>query len=167
VSLLRGIRTSDVSRLTDEYVKTGKMRYVLRDFPLEEAHPLAEKAAEAAHCAGEQGKYWEMHERLFSNQSALESKELSRHAASVGLDVAKFDECLDSGRFAARIKADRKEGAKLNIRGTPTFFFGYTDESDPARVRAVKVLSGTQPFDAFVDILDELLNAPQEATRTQ
>jgi protein-disulfide isomerase len=67
-------------RLMTEYVKTGKVKYVLRDFPLEPIHPLAFKAAEAARCASDQGKYWEMHDRLFSNQQALGPKDLPRHA---------------------------------------------------------------------------------------
>ena len=80
-------------RLMTEYVKTGKVKYVLRDFPLEPIHPLAFKAAEAARCAGDQGKYWEMHGRLFSNQQALGPKDLPRHAEAVGLDVTRFQEC--------------------------------------------------------------------------
>jgi protein-disulfide isomerase len=89
------------TKLIDQYVKTGKVRYVLRNFPLAQMHPLAEKAAEAAECAGEQGKYWEMHERLFKNQQALDAKEMTGHAAVLGLDQAKFQLCLDGGKFAA------------------------------------------------------------------
>ena len=75
-------------QLDKEYVQTGKVKYVLRDLPLEAIHPLAMKAAEAAHCAGEQGKYWEMHDRLFANQTELARTDLAKHAQALGLDAA-------------------------------------------------------------------------------
>jgi protein-disulfide isomerase len=151
------------SRIIDDYVKTGKVKYVLRNFPLEPIHPLARKAAEAAECAGDQGKYWEMHERLFRNQRALSAKEMLGHAAVVGLDQARFQQCFDSGKFSGKVKADIDDGQKLNVRGTPTFFFGYPDGKDPAKVNAMKLLSGAQPLSAFTEILENLLNPPKEA----
>ena len=93
-----------------EYIKTGKLKYVARDFPLESIHPLAFKAAEAAHCAGEQGKYWEMHSRLFENQRALSLKDLPQHAQALGLDAPKFQQCLESGKYASRIRKDLADG---------------------------------------------------------
>jgi protein-disulfide isomerase len=151
------------TKLIDQYVKTGKVRYVLRNFPLSQMHPLAEKAAEAAECAGEQGKYWEMHERLFKNQQALDAKEMTGHAAVLGLDQAKFQQCLEGGKFAAKVKADIADGTKLNVRGTPTFFFGYADDKGQSKVKAVKLLSGSQPLNEYTDILDNLLNPPKDA----
>jgi len=150
------------SKIIDGYVKTGKVRYALRNFPLESIHPNAEKAAEAAECAGDQGKYWEMHERLFKNQSQLDAKELPGHAVVLGLDQDKFKQCLDTGKFTAKVKGDAADGAKLNVRGTPTFFIGYPDPKDPSKLNAVKLLSGAQPLTAFTDILDALLNPPKE-----
>ena len=150
------------SKIVDDYVKTGKVRYALRNFPLESIHPFAEKAAEAAECAGDQGKYWEMHERLFKNQSQLDPKELPGHAVVLGLDQPKFQDCLSTGKFTAKVKADEADGAKLNVTGTPTFFFGYPDPKDPSKLIAVKKLSGAQPLNAFTGILDELLNPPKE-----
>jgi protein-disulfide isomerase len=144
-------------------VKTGKVRYVLRNFPLEQLHPNAEKAAEAAECAGDQGKYWEMHSRLFKNQNLLDAKELPAHALVLGLDQDKFKQCVDGGKFTAKVKADQAEGTKLKVTGTPTFFFGYQDEKDPTKVKAMKLLSGAQPLNAFTDIIDNLLNPPKEA----
>ena len=150
------------TKLVEDYVKTGKIRYVLRNFPLEQIHPLAAKAAEGAECAGDQGKYWEAHERMFKNQSALDAKELMGHAAVLGLDQEKFKTCLESGKFTAKVKADISDGQKLGVKGTPTFFFGYPDAKDQNKVRAVKLLSGAQPLNAFTDILDNLLNPPKE-----
>ena len=148
------------SQILDKYVKPGKVRYVARSFPLEQIHANAEKAAEAAECAGEQGKYWEMHDRLFRNQNLLDPKEMPGHALVLGLDQEKFKQCLDGGKFASRVKADVVDGAKLRVSGTPTFFFGYQDERDPEKIKAVKLLTGAQQTNAFVDVLDSLLNNP-------
>src|SRR3989454_11269372 len=94
-------------------VDTGKVRYVFRDFPLDQMHPQARKAAEAAHCAGEQGKYWEMHEVLFQSQRALAPPQLAEHARTVGVDGSKFDECLSSGRHPARVERGLTDGAAV------------------------------------------------------
>ena len=118
-----------------------KVRVVYRDLPLP-MHPNAPKAAEAAHCAGEQGKYWEMHAKLFANQRALEIPSLKGYAKDLKLDQAKFDKCLDSGATAALVEEGRKAGTELGITGTPAFF-----------VNGV-MISGAQPFDAFKEIID-------------
>src|SRR5438477_213392 len=148
--------------LMDQYVKTGKVRYFFRNFPLESIHPLAEKAAEAAECMGEQGKYWEGHERLFKNQQALDVKELPAHALVLGLDVPKFQQCLDGGKYTVKVKADIAEGTKLNVRGTPSFCFGVPDPKDPKRMKASKFISGAVPMDQFKEALDALLNPPKD-----
>ncbi len=155
-----------LTQVMDEYVKTGKVRYVFRDFPLESIHPLALKAAEGAHCAGEQGKYWEMHDRLFKNQQALDAKELAGHALVLGLDVPKFQQCLDSGKFNALVRKGLNEGQKVNVRGTPAFFFGLTDPKDPKQLKAVSMLSGAQPFSAFKEAIDKLLAPPEEKEKS-
>jgi protein-disulfide isomerase len=155
--------TTTFNPLVDEYVKSGKVLYVLRNFPLEGMHPLAEKAAEAAECMGDQGKYWEAHERLFNNQKAIDARELPAHALFLGLDLPKFQQCLDSGTYTSKVKADIAEGMKLNVRGTPTFFFGYMDPKDPKRMLAVELLSGAQPIQMFKDVIERLLNPPQNS----
>jgi protein-disulfide isomerase len=154
--------TETYSKIFDDYVKTGKVEYVLRNFPLEQLHPNAEKAAEAAECAGEQGKYWEMHDRLFKNQSLLDAKEMPGHALVLGLNQAEFQQCFDGGKFTAKVKADQADGTKLRVTGTPTFFFGYPDDKDPTKMKAVKMLTGAQPLERFTEILDGLLNPPKE-----
>ena len=130
---------------------------MIRDFPLESIHPLAFKAAEATHCAGDQGKYWEMHDRLFGNQRELARKDLSKHAEALGLDVAAFDQCLDSGKHAGRIRKDMAEAQRLQTTGTPTFFLGLTD-ANGTQVKGTK-MSGAQPYDAFKAAIDRLLSA--------
>ena len=156
--------TQTMSQVLDEYVKSGKVRYIFRNFPLEQLHPMAAKAAEAALCADEQGKYWEAHDRFFKNQQALDAKEMQGHAVVLGLDAAKFQQCVDGGKYTAQVKNDVVEGSQLGVKGTPTFFFGLTDPKDPAKLRAVKLLSGAVPFANFKEAIDNLLNPPKEST---
>jgi protein-disulfide isomerase len=139
-----------------EYVASGKIRYVFRNFPIESIHPQAFKAHEAANCAGDQGKYWEMHDRLFAFQQALGASELPTHADALGLNREVFEECLASGRHAEKIRSDLKDGMKLGIRGTPTFLVGAAD-SDPDTVKLVNALRGSQPYAAFKQLLDSVL----------
>jgi protein-disulfide isomerase len=147
-------------QIDKEYVTTGKLRHVFLDFPLESIHKSAFKAAEAANCAGEQGKYWEMHHRLFENQNALEP--WTPHAAALGLDVTKFEECLNSGRQAAAIRKEMAEAQKAGVTGTPTFFFAYTDPKS-SKVQTIRRLSGAQPYATFKAEIDKLLASGPEA----
>jgi len=143
-------------QINDEYVKTGKVKYVVRDFPLESIHPFAFKAAEAARCGGEQGKYWEMRDKLFTNQTALAAEDLATYAKAVGLDGAKFKECLDSGKEAAKIRSDLSEGQRAGVTGTPGFFLGLTQPNETT-IKAVKNIVGAQPFATFKEAIDTLL----------
>ncbi|HJQ24124.1 MAG TPA: thioredoxin domain-containing protein [Blastocatellia bacterium] len=99
----------------------SRVRLVVRDFPLD-MHPNAEKAAEAAEAAREQGKYWEYIAILFKNQEALQVPKLKEYATQVGLDRARFDQALDSGKFYEKVARDLREGEKLGVGGTPTIF---------------------------------------------
>ena len=143
-----------LSALKKHYVDTGKVRYVFRDFPLDQMHPQARKAAEAAHCAGEQGKYWEMHEVLFQNQRALAPPQLAEHARTVGVDGSKFDECLSSGRHAARVERGLADGAAVGVQGTPTFLVGKTKAGDFVEGTPIR---GAQTLEMFRRIIDQTL----------
>ena len=133
-----------VKQLLEAY--PGKIKLVFRDFPLP-MHPHAPKAAEAAHCAGDQGKYWDMHEKLFANSQKLEVGDLKGYAKDLKLDVAKFDKCLDSGEKSALVEKNRKAGEDAGVTGTPAFFVnGHS-------------LSGAQPLEAFKTIVDQELKA--------
>jgi protein-disulfide isomerase len=145
-------------QIDKDYVQSGKVRYVLLDFPLESIHPQALKAAEAARCAGEQAKYWEMHDRLFADQQALGLKDLSEHAQALGLDSSKFQQCLDGGTYAAKIRANQAEGQRAGVRGTPAFFLGLSDPADPAKVKVMRMISGAQSYPAFQAALDDLVS---------
>lgn len=145
-------------QIENEYIKTGKVKYVLREFPLEAIHPMAFKAAEAANCSAEQGKYWEMHDRLFANQSALAAKDLLGYAELVGLDAGKFKPCLDSGKYAAKVRKDFTDAQKAGVTGTPTFFIGLTDPKG-SEIKAVRKIVGAQTYAAFKDAIDTVLAA--------
>jgi protein-disulfide isomerase len=128
---------------------------VTRDLPLEALHPFAMKAAEATHCAGEQGKYWEMHDRLFANQRELARPDLSKHAKALGLDVAAFDQCMDTGKSTARIRKDVAEAEKLQANGTPTFFVGLTS-GNGSQIKGIRIV-GAVPYQTFKQAIDRLL----------
>lgn len=141
-----------------EYIKTGKIKYVLRDFPLERVHFNAFKAAQAAHCAGEQDKYWEMHDRFFANQATLAANDLPAHAAALGLDVAKFKQCLDTEKYAKAVRQHMADGERARLTMTPTFYLGIAQPN--GSVKVVKTLRGSQPYAAFKDALEELMATP-------
>jgi protein-disulfide isomerase len=144
-------------QIDSNYVEAGKIKYVFRDLPLN-FHKQAFKAAEAAHCAGAQGKFWEMHDALFQNQSALAPEQLAGHARTVGVDDAQFQRCLDSGKFAADINKDIADAGAAGITGTPAFLVGVIQPD--GRVRVVKKLSGAKPYAEFKAAIDSALGAP-------
>ena len=137
---------SETETLIDEqYVKTGKVKFVYRDFPLG-FHANAQKAAEAAECAGEQGKYWEMHDLIFEQGVQGGVTGFKQYAKQLSLDTAKFDDCLDSGAMAGEIQQDMADGAAVGIQGTPGFIVNG------------KLVSGAQPFAVFKQVIDAELN---------
>jgi len=127
---------------------------VVRDLPLESIHPNAFKAAEASHCAREQGKYWEMHDRLFANQRQLGRDDLTKHAQEIGLKMPAFEQCMASAKYADAIKKDLAEAAKLQVSGTPTFFIGVTGAN--GEMKGTRMV-GAQPSSAFKAAIDRLL----------
>ncbi|MGH7409591.1 MAG: thioredoxin domain-containing protein [Candidatus Methylomirabilis sp.] len=120
----------------------GKIRWVFRDFPIASLHPQAPKAAEAARCAGERGKFWEYHDLLFESQSQTAAADFRRFAEQLKLDLKSFGQCLDSGKYQAAVEADIQDGARLGITGTPTFFING------------RILVGAQPVESFRKIIE-------------
>jgi len=118
------------------------VRLVFKDYPLPN-HAQAFKAAEAGNCAHEQGKFWELHDVMFSSQSELEVADLKRHAGELGLDQASFDTCLDSGRFAAAVSADLRLGQGVGVSSTPTVFING------------RAVMGAAPYDVFAEIVQD------------
>ena len=134
------------STLNDLLTKySGRVKLAYMDFPLREIHTQAQPAAEAARCAGEQGKFWEYHDALYRDQSKLNGTELLTHARTLNLDGKSFQSCLDSGKFKSKVEADLEQGKKLGVAGTPGFF-----------VNGV-FLSGAQPLAEFERIIDNQL----------
>jgi protein-disulfide isomerase len=123
-----------------------KVRFVYRNFPLA-SHPDARPAAEAGACAAEQGKFWELHDRLFAGQTKLGIDDLKQHAAAVGVDAARFNSCFDQRKFQKDIDADMEMAADAGVNATPAFFVNG------------RPLIGAQPFEAFKRLIDEELAA--------
>jgi protein-disulfide isomerase len=126
------------------------------DLPLESIHPHAFKAAEATRCARDQGKYWEMHERLFLNQKNLKPEELVGYAKELGLSEDDFKKCLDGSTHAAAVRKGMGEAQKAGVTGTPAFFLAVPEGKD-GKVKTVQRLSGAQPFAAFQAAIDSAL----------
>lgn len=139
-----------------DFIDTGKLKYVFRNFPLEAIHRDAFKAAEAAHCGGEQGKFWDMHDRLFANPTALGQGHALLHAQALGLDPRHFRQCLDNGKYAVEIRRDLEDGRKAGVRSTPTFFLGLSDAPD-SPIKVVRMLIGAQPYARFKEAIESLL----------
>lgn len=141
-------------QVLSEYIQTGKVKYFYRDLPLP-MHAHALSAALAARCAGEQGKYWEMHDSLFAKQDALSLPTVFDRAQTLGLDKEKFTECLSSEKYTADIQKSVSEAQKMGIDGTPTFFLGVVGPSGDVTIE--KRFEGTAPFDVFKTEIDALL----------
>ncbi len=149
----------DRPRLLSEYVNTGKLIYAFRDFPLEAVHPNALTAAEAARCAGQQGKYWKMHEELFRHQAALAGPDILRYAQAIGLKTAEFRQCLDAAGYKKEIESDLSEGMHDGVQGTPTFFLGLI-RPDRSSIEAVRIIRGSPPYVVLQEDIENLLNKP-------
>lgn len=145
--------------LRRKYIATGKVRYVIRDLPLD-IHPFAKPSARAARCVAAQASeaFWAFHDSLFARQSTLSAstpREIARHA---GLDLERFDACVASGRFDDRIAADEREAGRLGLMGTPTFVIGRTGTTSTLTGEVVR---GAFPITAFDEVLGRALSGPK------
>ena len=140
-------------QLLREYVDTGKVRLVFRHFPIPSLHPDATRASEAGECARQQGKFWEMHDKLFANQQALSPAALIGYGSAIGLDAARFQSCL-GGMATAQVRQDVDVGTRIGISGTPTFFIGTMQNG---KVHVLRAVVGASPYANFKTALDELL----------
>jgi protein-disulfide isomerase len=147
---------SVLPQLDKEYIDAGKVKLIFMNFPLP-MHSHAKAAAEAAECAGDQGKYWQMHDKLFANQRQQSEEDLTKYADALGLDVKKFKDCLHDGRHDQQIQRDTSEGVQAGINGTPCFLLGYVERG--GKVKAVKRIVGVQPYASYKTAIDELLAA--------
>jgi len=143
-------------KLKEEFIDTGKVRWVIRDMPLG-FHKNARKAAQAAHCAGEQDKFWEMRAVLFANAKKLEAENLPNYAQTMGLDMTAFDACLASDRHLAAIDKSMQDASGVQITGTPTFVIGKASGDWVEGKRVV----GARDFKTFEENIRILLDEKQ------
>lgn len=141
-------------QIHEKYVKTGKVRFIFRDFPLN-FHPMAKPAALAAQCAHEQGKFWQMHDKIFENQNSLSNENLLNWAKEIGLNMSRFKDCFEKGKYNDEIDKDVQDGMSYGVRGTPSFIIGKT-------VRGSKTIKGefvrgAQPYPAFEQVIEKYL----------
>jgi protein-disulfide isomerase len=139
-------------RLKKDYIDTGKVKLVFRDFPLMQIHPEALMAAMAVNCAGEQEKYWQFHDKVFREQYnkgddiiRMKAADLKKWAKDIGVDQAKFDQCLDSEKFKNEVLKDKADGDAAGVQGTPTFFING------------RAIGGAQQYPEYRKLIDELL----------
>lgn len=120
----------------------NKIYFVYRDFPNSKVHKDAQKAHEAAECADDQGKFWEMHDKIYQNQENINVPDLKNYAQSLGLNFPIFSACLDSGKYEKEVKKDFSDGLAAEVRGTPTWFING------------RKFEGVIPFDVFQQLID-------------
>jgi protein-disulfide isomerase len=145
-------------QIEKEYISSGKLKYVYKDFPVE-FHINAKPAALAAQCANEQGKFWEYHDILFKNQPRWKNQDgnlaattFKKYATDAGLNAASFGSCLDSKKYEEKIDMDAQQGSTYNIPGTPTFYIGNEKQG-------YTEIPGAQPFQSFKTTIDQLLSS--------
>jgi protein-disulfide isomerase len=151
-------------QIETNYVQSGKVKYFFRDLP-EHGHTNALVAAQAARCAGDQGRFWEMHDILFAAQPALGRTELETYAQGLGLDPEKFNACLDNQRWAEAIRRSEVGARRMEIYGTPAFLIGTISE-DGNVVQATRTVIGGS-LDTLKSALDELLSGPAKSLAAQ
>lgn len=153
----RQFHVTTFEQLKKNYIDTGKLRYISRDFPLPQLHPLAQAAAKASRCAGEQGKFWDMRHSILVNNASLTSDSFATFAQDLTLNVATFKACVtDARRFQAELQKDLADAASIGVSGTPTFVIGLTGAEGVDGVRLV----GAQPYQVFDAKLKDLLAKP-------
>lgn len=141
-----------VPQLKKEYIDTGKIKFVYRDYPLN-FHAGAKPAAEGTECARDQGKFWELHDKIFQEQDKqgqgtiqFTKTDVVKWADQIGLNMTQFNQCLDSGKYKAEVEKDFADGSAAGVSGTPTTFING------------RSLVGAQPFSSFKAIIDEELS---------
>jgi len=150
--------TQTMPEIDQNYIQTGKIRYVFRDFPIDSNHPQAIRAHEAAQCAREQNKFWEIHRVLFSAPGTHTPPLLEDRAREAGLDLNAYRACVAGGKTDPAIRASGTLADSLGATGTPWFFLGVRDLKTE-QVRIVKSIGGAQPYQQFALAIDAALQA--------
>ena len=142
----RRFHTETWPRLQQEFVDRGQLRFIVRDLPLE-FHPGAEPAAEAANCAGEQGKFWPMHDALLAGEVQLSMPGVLEEGRNLGLDMQFFEACVHRGKYRDLIRRNAELARSLGLNGTPSFVLGRVRDG----VLHGQAIKGAEPFEAFAD----------------
>ena len=140
--------------IVKNYIDTGKVRYVIVDYPLPGDTP-ATRAAEAAHCASDQGKFWEMHEEIMDEQQQL--LDINNLAASIHLEMGKFRECMESRKYSGLVNENIALGSKLEIPSVPNFIIAEIDPEDHKKVKGISYIRGAKPYAYFQQEIDRAL----------
>jgi len=151
----RRFRQQTQPQIDTQYIDTGKIRYAFIDYPIAQLHPDAFRAHEAANCAGDQGKYWEMNSQLFE-QPARDVPTLVAQAGKVGVNTSQFKSCLEGGKYAAPVRQSISRMQALGIDSTPKFLLGFTPSAGQP-MKIVKAVKGAMPFADFQAALDAML----------
>lgn len=133
-----------------DYFKNGEVNLIFKQLPLVSIHPYAQKAAEASLCADEQGKFWEMHDKLFENNNALTIANIKSYASQLNLDTTKFNKCLDDGKYASEVSKESAQAASVGGSGTPFFIIAKDGKGG--------VISGACPWAAFKTAIDATIS---------
>ena len=141
-------------KIYSEMVNPGKLRHVFVHYPIAQLHPDAYRSHEAASCANDQGKFWDLHTKLFETPLKT-AEQLTGLAEGAGIDIAAFRTCLASGKHAKEVQASVERISKLNINGTPMFLIGRTTKD--SKITVERVIEGAQPFEAFKLAAEEIL----------
>ncbi len=146
--------TDTYGQIKKEYIDTGKVKYIVRDYPLS-FHPHAQKTAEATECADDQDKFWEMHDKIFETQATWSNAAdvvptLKQYAADLKLNTKTFNDCLDGGTHAGEVQKDMADGSAAGISGTPGFWVLGPDGQSQS-------ISGAVPFANFKQAIDSML----------
>ncbi len=151
-SYCRQFHVATFPELKKKYIDTGKVRFASRDMPLD-FHSNASHAAEAARCAGDQGQFWQMRDRLISNASRLSPADVDGYAQGLKLDMLQFRNCLDTKRYGATVRKDVSTAESFGVNGTPSFLIGKSTRDGVSGA----LMMGALPFDAFETKLRDLL----------
>lgn len=145
--------TETFNEIKKQFIDTGKIRYIVRDYPLS-FHPMAAKASEATQCCAEQNKekFLEIRTKIFEKQTELSVDSLKQIAKDIGLNTEKFNKCMDTEKYKDEVKKDMEDGSKVGVSGTPTFLIGKT--TSEKEFKGFKI-SGAYPFEQFKSLIEK------------
>jgi protein-disulfide isomerase len=151
-SYCRRFHETAFEELRKQYIATGKLRYISRDYPLD-FHDNAGRASLAGRCAAEQGKFWEMRSAMIEHNDHLQPQDLTQYAATLAIDPDSFNQCIDSGRYNSLIEQDESDAKSVGVAGTPSFILGRMKNGNLEGIRIV----GAQPLSDYKTQIERLL----------